>query len=282
LKYIRLKESDFSPLDDWIKKSNEILDELKKETDTQKRRVLIKKNCKHWRNKELISFLKDLSDGKCWYTEARFTAEYPQVEHFRPKSYARDENWDRVHEGYWWLAFDVDNYRLSKPMPNYRKGTYFPLKQRKRSVDEPGDALSVEKPFLIDPTEESDVDLIGYNSLGCPELVKNPIIDLNEWDKMRVNFSIERYGLNEKDLCDLRKALWISITSQFEEYMTNALKGHKQGCVKSSGKAEQIRVQLLSYLDPKNEFTKLIRNCFQAHKVGKFLLDNCTECRTAA
>ncbi len=272
MKYISLKESDKSTLNAWLAKANEILDELKKEPDAQKRKVIIRKNQRHWRDVNLLAFLKALSDGKCWYTEAKFTAEYPHLEHFRPKSYARKECGEICHEGYWWLAFDIDNYRLSKPMPNTRKGTYFPLRERVMAVCKPGNAVTRESPMFLDPTVEEDVALISFNSHGKPEPCINPVVDLNDWDRNRIEFSIKRYGLDDEDLCDERKQLWISLTSQFAEYASLMKRYKNAQCLVSKGKAEQTYENLKTYLAPQQIFSCLIKSCFNAHPVGRVLL----------
>lgn len=272
MKYIPLKEANKDKLEDWIKKSNEILEELKKEPDAKKRKAIIYRNKTHWRDKGLLEFLKDLSDGKCWYTEAKFTAEYPHLEHFRPKSCARNENWEKCHEGYWWLAFDVENYCLSKPMPNVRKGTYFPLRERAMAVCEPGISVTRESPMLLDPTSDEVGELISFNALGQPEPNSRPAIDLDEWDITRVNFSIKRYGLDENGLCNRRKELWVSIVNLFSEYAECGLKAKRERCVESAGKAKRIKVELSNFLDPKHEFTSLVQACFKSNEIGKRLL----------
>ncbi|MGI9281460.1 MAG: hypothetical protein ACR2PX_17765 [Endozoicomonas sp.] len=271
MRYIPLGEVDKSVLEDWQKKSDELLNDLKDEADPQKRKVIIHRNKDHWRDPILLSFLKALSGRKCWYTEARFTAEYPHLEHFRPKSCARNEHWEKCHEGYWWLAFDIENYRLSKPMPNTRKGTYFPLRERVMAVCTPGISISREYPLLLDPANEDDAALIGFNSHGEPEPCREPAIDLDEWDRERIAFSIKRYGLDDQELCDERKALWVSITSMFDEYAENALKAKQERCIESAGKAKQIKKELSKYLDPEQPFTSLIRDCFNSHSVGRSL-----------
>jgi 5-methylcytosine-specific restriction endonuclease McrA len=271
MKYIPLKEANKEALGAWLQKSNEILDEMKKEPDAQKRKAIIHKNKTHWRDAGLLEFLKKLSDGKCWYTEAKFTAEYPHLEHFRPKSYARDEDGAKFHAGYWWLAFDIENYRLSKPVPNIRKGTYFPLRKPKRAVCEPDEAVSCESPLFLDPVNEDDAALIGFNSLGQPEPCKEPTFDLDEWDKRRIEFSIKRYGLDDQDLCDQRKALWVSICAMLDEYYVFGTKAKNTQCKESAGRALQIKKELRKFLDPKHEFTGLIINCFNTHEVGRKL-----------
>lgn len=271
MRYIPLQESEKTILDDWFIKTNEILEELIAEPDAQKRKVIIHRNKKHWREKNLLDFLKALSNGKCWYTEAKFSAEYPHLEHFRPKCYARNECGERCHDGYWWLAFEIENYRLSKPMPNTRKGTYFPLRERVMAVCEPGIAVTRESPMFLDPSNEDDAELLSFNSLGKPEPCREPAIDLNDWDKLRIEFSIRRYGLDDSELCDQRKALWLSISSMFDEFASSGLKAKEERCVESAGKAKQIRKELGKFLNPNQEFSALIRDCFNTHQVGRSL-----------
>jgi len=271
LKYIPLNESDKNTLEAWLKKSNELLDELKHEADSKQRSAIIDRNKKHWRDDDLLEFLNSLSGGKCWYTEARFTAEYPQLEHFRPKSHARDENGKMCHDGYWWLAFAIENYRLSKPMPNVKKGTYFPLRERAMEVTAPGVSVTRESPMFLDPINEGDAELISFNALGQPEPCSDPPVDLDDWDRQRIEFSIRRYGLNDAELCDQRKALWVSIDSKLNECATNMLKAKNERCVESAGKVKQQKAELRSYLQPNQEFTSLIIACFQSNKVGRSL-----------
>lgn len=282
MRYIPLKEANKEVLKDWIKKSNEILDEMRNEPDAKKRKAIIHRNKSHWRDTGLLEFLSKLSDGKCWYTEAKFTAEYPHLEHFRPKSCARNENWERCHDGYWWLAFDIENYRLSKPVPNTRKGTYFPLRDPTLAVCEPGRALSYESPMLLDPTSQEDVELISFNSHGKPEPCSNPVVDLNEWDLRRIEFSIKRYGLDDKDLCDERKELWVSLTALFSEYAQLLKKYKDEQCLVSKGKAEEKLQRLESYLCPSHIFTSLIKACFESHSVGRMLLKRLAKYQMAA
>ena len=282
MRHIPLEASNKDALAAWLEKSKEILDELKAEPDAQLRKAIIRRKRSHWRDGGLLDFLKGLSNGKCWYTEARFTAEYPQLEHFRPKSCARNEDWDKCHEGYWWLAFDIENYRLSKPMPNTRKGSYFPLRERAMAVCGPGIAVTRESPMFLDPSNEDDAELIGFNSLGQPEPCREPAVDLDAWDKLRIEFSIKRYGLDDRELCEQRKALWVAISAMFDEYATFGLKAKRERCLESAGKAKQIKTELRKYLEPKREFTALIRDCFNTHKVGRSLYPQLSAVQVAA
>lgn len=282
MRYIALKEENKEALKGWLEKANNILKELKGEPDSKKRKAIIHRNKSHWRDTTLLNFLKDLSCGKCWYTEAKFAAEYPSVEHFRPKSCARNEDWEKCHDGYWWLAFDIENYRLSKPLSNTRKGTYFPLRQRAMAVCQPGISISRESPMLLDPANEDDAALINFNSLGQPEPCKEPAVDLDAWDKTRIEFSIKRYGLDDEDLCNQRKALWVAITAMFDEYAEYGLKAKREQCIESAGEAKRIKKELRKFLDPNHEFTAVIRDCFNSHKVGRSLFPQLSAMQAAA
>ena len=51
---------------------------------------------------------------KCWYSECDLTGSFGDIDHFRPKLRSADENDNEIlNEGYWWLAYDYLNYRLS-------------------------------------------------------------------------------------------------------------------------------------------------------------------------
>lgn len=283
MKYIPLKTCNRDDIDEWIEKSNGIIELLKSEPDSKKRKVIIKKNAKHWRDAGLLKFLKDLSNNKCWYTEVKFAAEYPQVEHFRPKSCARDEDWKLCHEGYWWLAFDIDNYRLSKPMPNVVKGTYFPLRKRRRAAIEPTDSIDDEDALFIDPSIDEDSQLIAFNRLGLPEPIQEPEVDLDDWDYKRIEFSIERYRLDDKDLCDLRKALWQSISERFDEYKNLLQKAKAERSKVIAGQAMQVKKELKVFLtNPDQEFTAVVRDCFNSDIVGQRVMMELLQMQAAA
>ena len=49
--------------------------------------------------------------NKCWHTEAELVEADLTIDHYRPKC------------DYWWLAFDVSNYRIAYPFANSPKGT---------------------------------------------------------------------------------------------------------------------------------------------------------------
>ena len=75
------------------------------------------------------------------------------VEHFRPKG-AIDG--DDAHPGYWWLAYEAENYLLACTACNRdRKGTRFPLATGAvRVTYETRHTLASERRILLDPGED--------------------------------------------------------------------------------------------------------------------------------
>ena len=76
---------------------------------------------------QLKEHLQDLFHGRCAYCEAWFqSVSFGDVEHYRPKAEVTD---DRAHPGYYWLAYDQENYLPSCSQCNTKgKGNHFPIK----------------------------------------------------------------------------------------------------------------------------------------------------------
>src|SRR6266853_1250385 len=78
------------------------------EADPNRRAQLISNNHAHWT--ALREAYEAASFDKCWYTECRTPSAGNDIDHFRPKLRVKE---DRSHPGYYWLAFDWRNMRLS-------------------------------------------------------------------------------------------------------------------------------------------------------------------------
>ncbi len=123
-----------------------------------------------------------LSGGKCWYSEAKRGPSYFDVDHFRPKNNVKNFSHPvescNSDEGYWWLAFDWRNYRISGEICNRGKRDdtgvcrgkkdFFPLYSGSRIAYGPSEALSCELYYLLDPTCYEDVSLIAFDEAGVP------------------------------------------------------------------------------------------------------------------
>src|SRR5262245_27764752 len=131
----------------------------------------IGKHQKVWTS--LKEVLRDLSHGKCWYCESVDPRSDNAVDHYRPKGNVKDS--DPPHDGYWWLAFDRDNYRFSCTYCNSIRNSdktsggkqdYFPLWEESKRARSADDDLDDELPLLLDPTNPADVGLIAFAEDG--------------------------------------------------------------------------------------------------------------------
>lgn len=119
------------------------------------------------------------SKGKCWYVECRSPGADNDIDHYRPKSRVAD---DRTHPGYYWLAFEWRNLRLScqranRPRRGWKhsatggKSANFPLVNPQKRARAPDDDLSAEIPAIVDPTNPGDVAMLTFGASGEVELV---------------------------------------------------------------------------------------------------------------
>ena len=200
MRYIPLREK--IPPKKWLKKAEGLLETLKSARTSAERAEIIDKNSAVWG--ELKTWLLELSHQKCWFTEAKDCFSHWHVEHYRPKKRAVDGD-GAAGDGYWWLAFDWQNFRICGSVGNAKKGAYFPLRPGSRRATDPNADLREEHPELLDPADEDDPVLIWFNFEGTAE----PHPQLGQgWDRGRVQISINRYELNFGPLADRRKVVW--------------------------------------------------------------------------
>ncbi len=172
------------------------------------RKEVIEDNQAIW--KGLKTPMSKVSNGKCWYCETWEIRSDTAVDHYRPKNAVKE---CPDHPGYWWLAFDWENYRYSCQYCNEKrvdqdtgitggKGTCFPLVRPENRVYEPGELL-YEEPVLLDPTIESDVLALSFEEDGTAQ---------PRWQEenypvlyMRALESITLYNLNKQELKERRQ-----------------------------------------------------------------------------
>ena len=220
----------------WVDKANKLNVDLGNAT-TQEERANIIENNPIWQ--DLFIPLSNLSRGKCWYSEALEVMSDRDVDHFRPKNEAKNIN--DIHradeDGYWWLAYDYENYRFSSQYSNQRrkhkfdkkketggKGVYFPLFA--------GSPVAKTKPtcfdehiMLLDPCDEDDPPLLTFNSKG--EAIPNASAVLDPNEGIRVKISIKLYNLDQATLVELRERVWDSCQRLIDEIrkITNDIQG---------------------------------------------------------
>jgi len=173
-----------------------------------------------WR--ELKSNLGKLSFKKCWYCEAREVRSDKAVDHFRPKGNIKDTD----HQGYWWLAFDSNNYRYSCTFCNCLrtdqetgetkgKQDYFPLIDEIERAKTKEEDIDIERPELLDPTKPGDPGQLWFSEDGraIPKYSKSEKPNAYK----RAMTSIKLYHLDHTDLVKARKALAIKINTKIKD-----------------------------------------------------------------
>jgi hypothetical protein len=209
---IRWSQTDW---DAWLAESERLVEELRKLDAAGKlkeRNKLIDDRSSHWG--KLKPWLLSLSDGKCWFTEARDIASHLDVEHFRPKKAARNIKGPEL-DGYWWLAFDFMNFRIAGTVPNRKKGAWFPLRYGSVRSSFARRCEGDEIPHFLDPTNAHDVTLLAFDEEGKAI----PAPGISRWDRVRVVRTVERLKLTEHQaLAEERRKVWQRVTKHISTY----------------------------------------------------------------
>ena len=261
MRYIPLKPPDpgskyYSDYVRFIERSEDLLAELKEETDAEKRNKIIERNKALWGN--LKVWLLSLFHEKCWFSESKDCFQYWDVEHFRPKKSAKDLDGNK-HEGYWWLAFDWKNFRICGKVGNTKKGTFFPLREGCNRIVDPDGDIRFEDPLLLDPSDEDDPLLLSFNVEG--RAIPNPNIT-DEWELQRVKHSIERFELDFPMLMEKRKTVWSDCWQHIQSYLDELGKYHRDKnnvIAKAAFKREAGDIRKLLGAD--KEFSAVARAC---------------------
>jgi hypothetical protein len=210
MRYIPLTAPPPNP--EWLKKADQLLADLKSAPDAKTRKEIIDGNSRVWG--ELKEWLLSLSHQKCWFSEAKDCFSHWDVEHFRPKKSTKDEDGNE-YDGYWWLAFDWQNFRVCGNAGNRKKGTYFPLRTGSSRIADPNEDLRLEDPLLLDPSDADDPNLLSFNFEG--KAIPAPGLN-DEWDEMRVNYSVQRCNLDFGPLEAKRKIVWNDCWNHIQSY----------------------------------------------------------------
>jgi|SRR5208337_1455106 len=152
--------------------------------------------------------------NKCWYTEAELVGADLAIDHYRPKC------------DYWWLAFNVRNFRVACPFANSPKhnaehgcaggkGDEFPLLPPGiRGTDE--ESIKLEKPVILDPCKKEDCDLLAFQADGRPIL--HPLYADDPIAKERVETSKILLNIDHPDFNSKREQLYHDIADDVKTY----------------------------------------------------------------
>ena len=202
----------------WRTEATVALQSVSNATSQIDRKALLKNTAstKIWR--DYYELLPDNLKKKCWYCEAEEVRSDMPVDHFRPKGKVES---DRDHDGYWWLAFNWENYRCACTFCNSRrnfeeteggKSCKFPLVDPNTRAYLQTDEILEEMPDLLDPFNPDDFKLLWFDSDGLPEASPK----CGEDERNKVKNSIDIFHLHEQRISRKRNKIRIDIKRQVE------------------------------------------------------------------
>lgn len=249
----------FQPSTAWIKKAaslkKQLIDAANK-NDWDEVRSIIDNNDEMWQ--KLKQPLLDLEKyrGKCWYSESKNEYAYMHVDHFRPKKAAVGID-KQDHGGYWWLAFDWENYRICGPIGNTNKGDKFAVYKNK--ANSPDDNIEDEIIFFLDPTEEQDVLKITFNNNG--EIMP---IHQSGFHFQQARYTIDCLKLNSKQLMEARKEIWIKCDALIRETQDLAEKDNQNPSSFIRGQIKEKIKQIQGLVISTTEFSATAKACLRS------------------
>jgi hypothetical protein len=242
--------------DAWLEESKQLVAQLAKYSeagDLTARNQLIDAKSSHWG--ELKPWLLALSDGKCWFTEARDICSHYDVEHFRPKKIAKELD-GTERDGYWWLAFDYMNFRVCGSVPNRMKGGWFPLRAGSLRSSYAHRCEESEDCYLLDPTKKSDVLLLGFDEEG--KAISDP--GNAAWNEERVAETLKRLKLNDHPaLAEERRKVWQRTHGLIESFREKARISHYNLAVQAA--LDATLDELLRSIQREAELSAVARYC---------------------
>src|SRR5262249_2203124 len=208
--YINLNKLNIPPA--WERRARELTRELAGLRPEERAVFLRRKRELTWGASEILRALQEVAGNKCWYSEVPLDGADPNVDHFRPKGQVREvdadlQDMNTTAPGYWWLAFEPLNFRLSSMHANQRrvdgdtsggKWDYFPVRGP-RAAEGTSVLLIEEDVLALDPCSASDIILLWFEPDGNP-CYSNGKRKPNERDQRRVLTTIWLYHLDKQEI----------------------------------------------------------------------------------
>lgn len=278
MRRIRYNPDDLTLREGWADDANAVLQQLKDEEDPVKRSEIIQEHSGLWG--EVKAELAKISNDKCWYTESKQEGTDTDVDHFRPKKrVAEVKGKENPHPGYWWLAFDLANYRFSCIYANRRrrdvktgevggKADHFPLVNEDERAWTPEDDCDEELPILLDPCKAADVGLITFKDDG--EAMPRFNEKTHPRAFKRADVSIELYNINNSTLVrariDLRDKIngLLKEAERFFNKLESGDAAHKYGYEKAIEK-------LMALVDEGAPYSGFCQTVLENHRHEEFL-----------
>lgn len=210
------------------------------------------------------------SDYKCWYCETKDLRFDYHVDHFRPKGRVKNKG-SAKEPGYWWLAFDYTNFRLScgycntphKGDDGQTRGKWdqFPLKKGSARAlgPEPDYYLDEDVPLLLDPTKRSDPGLLSFDDEG----LARPLYD-DGFANLKARTSIDILNLNEVRIVEARRQLSLRCKQLVEDGNREFIRFNHSGSPIAGKAFTRICESISELVVPSSEFSAMARYCFQS------------------
>lgn len=205
----------------------------------------------------LKSWLAHASGRKCWYCEAKSARAPLDVDHFRPKLAITVDGIELAgHDGYYWLAYEWWNFRLScqrcnRPEKNengtlYGKANEFPIQDETQRCALPAASLTNEAPRLLDPCVQTDCDLLAH---GIDGEVK-PLAQPGTWNYQRADYTIKRLGFNEWNSPESKRNSWRNLDV----------------LIRHAGNQPEVVSLLQQHLSENHEYSSFFRSAIGSHR----------------
>jgi hypothetical protein len=205
----------------------------------------------------LKKWLSQVSFNKCWYCEAKSARAPFDVDHFRPKlGVTIDGVLLAAHGGYYWLAYDWRNFRLSCQRCNRPeesdteivggKANEFPIRDEAHRCALPATSLATEEPRFLDPCVQADCELLAH---GLDGEVK-PVAVTGTWDYQRARYTIERLGFNDWNTPEAKRACWRLLDD----------------LIRLAGDQPAVITHLQEHLSAEHEYSSFFRSAIGTHR----------------
>jgi hypothetical protein len=269
---IHISIEGIEPTDkEWLEKAQRLTDQLKAATNAEERKAIIERNKGMWG--QVKEWLKGLSHGKCWYSEAKELCSFYDVDHFRPKNNVVELDGSE-RDGYWWLAFEWTNYRLSGQIcnrPNKNedeelrgKWDYFPLQAGSRIACCPEDDLRDEIICLLDPTDPDDPVLLSFDEAGDPVAAD----EVGSWHAERVAITVKLLHLDSTPLVEERKKIWRQCRKKLDKAQRIMKDNGNRMSASLKSELKHLQEDLREMVSSETELAGTARACLLKSGVG--------------
>lgn len=220
-----------------------------------------------WGHTEVVAALKAVVGNKCWYSEVDLTGADPNVDHFRPKGRVVEVDQElqktgQLAEGYWWLAFELQNFRLSAQHSNQRrvdaeteggKADFFPVAGARAQVGTPYQQI-FEYVLPLDPCSASDVSLLWFDPDGNPTYSPKQKKSCKD-NELRIKATIWLFHLDKHDTATARRKAVGEVRRKLQQADNYHSLWHAvPPCMKSKASFDKEIAEIADMLGDSSEF----------------------------